>query len=307
MKLAVEERDRIFKSLNSEQKQYLDEMLFRGRRTVFANVLAREKGAMIPADAPYEVVEHLLDDWIYVGFHDAGIVTPELRCECGRPLRYQHIVEHKQTGEFKKFGITHLKEHMNLDAKTVKAIIEGFDKIDYELDEILYKIDSSWSLDDERVQPLSGIVIPHDIQRHFDLGLPLLQTQINKLQRLANTTLLQAQARNPKYVRPAQHVTVSFQPQFIFEDEPSSDKSANVLLSSDLHSVVLEYLQQNIYSARVICEKLLLRDGVSDGRYITGKPHIYVSVCFYLDDLVQKGKCLLIQSSYEDRYYQYNN
>src|SRR5690606_38329897 len=119
MVLTVEEREELLAKLNEAQRTFLTETMVRGRRTVFANALARAKGHHIPDDAEPEQIEVLLDDWIYTGYIDAGHVSPELRCECGRPLRYQHQVKHKRTGEMKKFGIEHLKEHLGIDAQVV--------------------------------------------------------------------------------------------------------------------------------------------------------------------------------------------
>src|SRR5690606_6990747 len=125
--------------------------------------------------ASFEDIEYLLEEWIYVGFIDAGHVTHEYRCECGRPLRYQHIVEHKKTGQKRKFGIQHLEDHMQMDAKTVQEIVQGFEKIDFELDEIIVKLQNGWDLESEQLPKVPDhLALPHDIQEHFRLRLPLL-------------------------------------------------------------------------------------------------------------------------------------
>ncbi|WP_336788442.1 hypothetical protein [Paenibacillus sp. MMO-177] len=56
MILSVEERDQILAQLNEEQRQYLADFLVRGHRTIFANVMAKEKGFHIPEDSdPAEI------------------------------------------------------------------------------------------------------------------------------------------------------------------------------------------------------------------------------------------------------------
>src|SRR5262245_1208657 len=120
--MTIEERDRILAAMNDEQRHFIHHTLERGRKTVFARLLAKRKSQFIPDDATYEEVEMFLDEWDYLGFTDNGEVSASAKCECGHPLRYQHHVFHRPTNTTRHFGITHLQMHTGIDAKTITAI-----------------------------------------------------------------------------------------------------------------------------------------------------------------------------------------
>jgi len=187
--LSVEERDAIFRTLSDEKRTFLEERMKRGRRTQFARQMAEQKGAVIPETASYEDIESLLSDWIYIGYIDAGHVSEEYKCECGRALRYQHTVQNKATAEVKRFGIDHLEMHTGIDAKTVQAILKGFQVIDYELSEILGKVKEGWKLSNVVRDIPADLELPPDIAEHIKLGLPLLERQTAKLKALVREHL----------------------------------------------------------------------------------------------------------------------
>lgn len=183
--LPVEERDRILAALTEEQRLFVRDSMVRGRKTLFARVMAAQKGAHIPEDATFEQIELLVDDWIYLRYEDAGEVSDALKCDCGRSLRYAHTVQNLKTGKTHTFGITHLELHTGIDAKIVAQIKSGFDAIDFELNEILFKVANGWDLHrslGERIP--ESLELPAEIGRHLELGLPLLDRQVNRLRRL---------------------------------------------------------------------------------------------------------------------------
>ncbi|WP_127530470.1 DUF3895 domain-containing protein [Paenibacillus kobensis] len=306
MILEVEVRDELVSRLNESQRQYLTEVMVRGRRTAFANAMARQKGYHIPEDTDVTQIEQMLDDWIYTGYIDAGKVSPDLRCECGRPLRYQHQVEHKATGERKYFGIEHLKEHLSIDAAVVSAIKKGFDAVDYELDELLVKMNGSWSVDPELLllKPL-----PDDVLMHRTLDLPLLDKQVQRLRQMraaaiaANRPQPAAQER-----KPAAKAEIVAEPFDLFDWQEETESKAEgegpepptFELDYTYHGKVKAYLTGGIQSARVICELLIEEHGASNRRFLTGKPKLYMGVCMFIESL--DGFKLLAISA-EDRNY----
>ncbi|PWV95205.1 uncharacterized protein DUF3895 [Paenibacillus cellulosilyticus] len=309
MILDIGVRDELLSRLNEEQQQYLTEVLSRGRRTVFANEMARQKGYSIPEGIDVEQIELLLDEWIYTGYIDAGQVSPDLRCECGRPLRYQHQVQHKTTGERKFFGIDHLKEHLTIDASVVSAIKKGFDAIDYELDELLVKLSNDWAADPELLQVAQ---LPDDVVDHMNLKLPLLDKQVKKLRAIRAAELTAAWRRNE---RQAGLPEPAFKPEkttvveksesydlFAWQEEAEEPEAEPPLIELDyaLQSRVRTYLRNGVGSARVICEMLIEEHQASDRRFLTGKPKLYPSVCVYIESL----DAVKIESiSPEDRSY----
>lgn len=315
MNLSVEERDAALALIDPVQRQYLTEIMTRSRRTHFANVLARQKGAVVQSGASFEEIESLLDEWIYVGYIDAGEVTPNLRCECGRPLRYQHIVEHKKDGKVSKFGILHLQEHLQIDAKVVQEIVNGFDAIDLELDEILGKYRMNWNNDDHLPPEARFIPLPKDLQQHLDLNVPLLNRQIQKIRQLYNQTLFRPAIRKtePSVSAPVVSTAVDYEEYDLlsWQSEPgpkrarASPSGRSGAIGETIRLAVLDYLQQGLGSARIICERLIADESLLDERFSTGKPHIYVPVCQLIDEYVNMGYCELLESDQTDRKYRW--
>ncbi len=340
MILTVMEREQYLDELPDEQRSYLTEQLARGKRTAFANAMAEAKGHYVPDDAEPEMIEMLLDDWIYSGYTDAGVVSPELRCECGRALRYQHRVTHKKSGEVRHFGIDHLKEHLGIDAAVVSAIKKGFDAIDYELDELLIKLRSRWQPDTDWS---ASEHLTADMRAQLDLGLPLLDRQIRRLLDRKRRAQAQAHAR-PKAAPPA--VPLSAPPSIEVpaetmppQEEPPVDlfdwaermsghaapsapaapaspapRAASAVsgsisredkvsdrLPARLRDAVIGYCESDVRSARVICELLIRDHGASDSRFSTGKPHLYVAVCRAIEAAFPHAK--VEPHEHEDRYY----
>ncbi|CAM4209265.1 hypothetical protein L1N85_14170 [Paenibacillus alkaliterrae] len=180
--LTMEQRDQLMGQLSEEQRHFIHHELVRGRRTLFARQLARKKCQFIPEDAAFEDIESFIEEWDYIGFTDSGEVSPHTKCECGRSLRYQHQVMHLPTNTMRYFGIDHLQLHTGIDAKAISSILKGFDVLDGEMNEMLYKYREGWELGQHVFLPLpAGLEMPQDIQDHMDAGLPLLDRQLARL------------------------------------------------------------------------------------------------------------------------------
>lgn len=303
--LTQQKRDELFQSLTEDQKSYLHNRLRRGKRTIFAISMAKKKGHHIPEGIDEREIETLLEDWILIDFIDAGFVTSALKCECGRSLRYQYIVENKKTKERLKFGRDHFEMHTGIDAAIVKEILKGFDAIDLELDEILIKITENWDLK-KIIQIPEDFQIPLDIQEHLELELPLLYKQLNRLR-----SLIERHEMKPKKIS-----TIKNENTHTYK-EPHTYSYSNATQQDDLFKNIYVghvnceykefidiYLQQEIRSARIMCELLIKNNNAKKKRYLSGKPHIYVDVCIYLESLVSNGYCRLISKNKNDRIYQ---
>ncbi len=302
------ERDIIFNGLSDEQQEYLRTFLKRGKQASFSSVLARLKGGESEDDA-----EHISTQWILIDYIDAGEVSHDYLCECGRPLRYQYVVKNLVTDKILKFGKNHFEEHTGLSSEIVSAVIKGMHKIDKELDEILSKISSEWSLIaslDVDFIP-DDLVVPSDIQEHFDLGLPLLDRQIVRLKeeiRVHNSSMKKNQfeldnvdlleVEEEQFSLFDEEIDDNSQVQS-YRVEPVSDDK-NVLyrcLSFVEQEFILTFIEKfNSISTRQLCEFMIKEIASSDKRYATGKPHIYVYVCSYLDFLVSKGKLNYVEN-----------
>lgn len=290
--LKKEERDSIFFNLTQVQQDFLNHILRRGKRTVFANVLAREEGKRVTEDMTIDEIEALLSDWMLIDVIDAGpeymTIDEPLTCECGRTIRYQYVVKHMKSGEQRYFGITHFEEHMQIPAQAVRDLIKGFQKIDYELDELLSKYRDGWKL---------GIVIPEDfevptdIKAHLDVSLPLLDRQINRLQERIHAFLYTATKVDEftHYRKP--------------NSRPVFRTTSGCQLDEKIKSAIANYLHHGVQSALEISEMLIKHNGVPNERMVSGRPLIYSAVCLYID---QELKCTLLHGDFKDRHYSYN-
>ena len=320
--LTSTQRDELFSDLTNEQQTYVMNFLKRGKKTAFANVIARSKGRMIPSGATDEEIRMLLDDWILEDYIDAGFVSDDLKCECGRSLRYQYVVRHAKTGETRRFGINHFEEHTGLPASIVREVVKGFMEIDYELDELLLKRQNGYPTYDIP----EGLNLPQDIEQPLSLNLPLLDLQEKRLnslirsyreekealQRGSNTV---EQVVNPKSnqeePKPEEELQGAF--DLFAEDvqeplqEKTSEKPKETYFVGDLSFTTQEevdsYIQQGMESALMICELLIKEGKVQDKRYSTKKPKIYYAVCTYLDSFVASGSMSVEPIGREDRIY----
>lgn len=309
--LQQSDRDKILEKFSDEQKIFLKEHVKRGKRTEFANQMAKEKGVVLSEHASDEEIEMLLDEWVLIDYIDNGYVSDEIQCECGRPLRYQYIVKHKKTNEIRKFGINHFEEHTGIPANIVKGIRKGFEKIDYELDDLLIKIKNKWELNEVITYIPNELQLPEDIQKHIDLNLPLLDRQVIRLRKIINEFMNQQPT-----VKQVENVYVDnqsynkHQATFDLFSNSIETNHENVMKKQESSSwdrdsipiefekYIKEYLMAGIKSARIMCEMLIKNHSAPKERFLTGKPKIYLAVFIYLDSLVEEN---LLEIKKEDR------
>jgi hypothetical protein len=178
-----EELDNAYLSLSDEQKRVLDEHVKRGRKTRWLNAWAEKKGNVLTdeqLDNPDETM-HALLDWILLDYEERLSVDPNLRCECGRALKRRYTVLHKGTGKTYKLGEIHFTQHTGLDPEIVRLIRKGLAKIDLERDEILSKVIEGWELP---IKLPRLFKIPIDISALLNVSLPLLDRQVQRLQKM---------------------------------------------------------------------------------------------------------------------------
>ncbi|PEF36454.1 DUF3895 domain-containing protein [Bacillus wiedmannii] len=305
-------RSNIFDALTEKQKDFLQQHVKRGKKTVFANVMALEKGIVLPEHATDTEIQTILDEWVLIEYIDNGERNVDTPCECGRPLRYQYIVQHQTTKETRRFGITHFAEHTGLPAHIVKQIKDGFAAIDYERDELLVKLQNHWCLDDELSHFPNGFILPTDLKQQLDAGIPLLDTQFKRLRK--ERSLFWQELHTPlRQTEPIQNIGMASDSNgqgvldLFQEIDYSIEQQENI--SYDLtyeHQKTIEYyLQNGVTSAWVLCELLVKEHNAPKDRYTTRKPKMYVPVCMYLDELVKQGAIRLVGKEGKlDRMYQ---
>ena len=314
--LDVKDRDELLTKLSTGQKEFIELYVKRGKKTAFANVMARDKGMVLPESATVEEIEMLMDDWILDDYIDNGFRNPETPCECGIPLRYQYIVRHRSTNQIRRFGIRHFEEHTGLSASLIAAIKKGFTQIDYECDELLTKIADGWSILDHVPSIPSNIKVAKDIQQHLDANVPLLERQLSRLIRDIRLYQERDERQYGSSFKPAK-MNVTYEAVEKHETQESLDLFEETIQEVPIPNQVTKtgdspffhaingYLDEGVTSARVICELLIKHNGAEKKRYLTGKPRIYGEVCLYLEQLVHDDKITLVEvNGKEDRIYQ---
>lgn len=304
--LTQTERDNLTQQLTDQQNNFISNLLKRGRRTIFANVLAKEKASSSDEDSIVEVASQ----WELLDYIDAGPnwnVHPAYFCKCGRPLRYQYIVKNKETAEVKKFGITHFEMHVGIPSHLVKEIVKGFETIDFERDEILIKIANDWSLEDEGIRNIpSEIEIPSDIKQHFDYDIPLLERQVNRLNRLISEHHRHLEKQRLDQERIEREELNRRKMEAYKNSKVSMSWSRDGKQSLEVGVLIyLENLEHPDFLASEVCEELVVYFGASNARYSSGTLKIFPEVCIILESLVKQGKLTFIgKKNGTDRIYQ---
>ena len=307
-----QQRETRLNSLTEDQRLYLMEKLKRGKRTVFSNELAKGKGTYLGSD---QDLEQEIQQWEFVDLLDGGEGNRPYRCECGMSLRYQYIVKNTRTAEIKKFGRNHFEFHTGIPASIVKDIIKGFELIDYELDEILYKLENGWDRSIIRKLIDYKIEIPVEIYEQLQLKLPLLDKQINRLTKLVRE--VEDELHRQEYLKlerlkeEQKNRNISKQStkpvSTIKRSQPKKLAKKPMLSSSlglDAHRLIIQLLENNgTISVLEICEELDSLEHSFKGYFSTGKPLVFPQVAMLLDQLVQQGICRLEESNLDDRWY----
>lgn len=310
-----QQRDARLHTLTKDQRLYLIEKLKRGKRTVFSNELAKGKGTYLGSD---QDLEREIEQWEFIDLLDGGEGNRPYRCECGMSLRYQYIVKNTRTGEIKKFGKNHFEFHTGIPAAIVKDIIKGFELIDYELDEILYKLENGWDRSIIKKIIDYKIEIPVEIYEQLQLRLPLLDKQMKRLSKLIREKeeelhkqeyqkelerLKAEQSKRDRSVsrhamKPVSTITRS-QPKKLAKKPVLSST-----LGADAHRLIIQLLETHgTISVLEICEELDAIEHNYKGFFSTGKPLAFPHVAMFLDQLVQQEICRLEKSNLDDRWY----
>ncbi len=183
-RLSIEEREKTLSLLITEQREFLENELKRGRRTIFENAMRDEKiSAIKSVDTALEEDEKDVLDWMITDFIDFGLGNLDGQCACGRKLRYQFTVEHQKTGKTIQYGKDHLSTFLNIDVRDIDGVINELDKFDQELDELLWKINENEYGYEHYEKLPDKTVVSKSILKHIEVNVPLLDRQIQRLKR----------------------------------------------------------------------------------------------------------------------------
>ncbi|MGE8203864.1 hypothetical protein ACQKP0_04805 [Heyndrickxia sp. NPDC080065] len=302
-----QQRNKLLSSLEENPRKFLLEKMKRGKRTVFSNELAKGKGTFSGSD---QELEKEIQQWEFIDLLDGGQGNRPYCCECGMSLRYQYIVKNLETGEIKKFGKNHFEFHTGIPSNIVKDIIKGFERIDYELDEILFKVENGWDSTIVTKAIALKIDIPEDIQEHILLALPLLDRQMSRLHRLVREKELEIMKKSRmenKREGKSVHDSLSAPKIKVARVEPkklSIKPRIRSPLGEEIHDFIIRLLENSgTISVLEICQELNTVQHDFRGYFSTGKPKVFPYVSMVKDQLKEQGVCKVEKADLDDRWY----
>src|SRR5690625_28421 len=309
--LSQSERDEIFETLTEGQKRFVTEKLKRGRKTLFANVLAKSKaGHLVDVEA-----NDFASKWEFIDYLDAGSgwrINSKLFCECGRKLRYQYIVRNSKTNEVMKFGINHFEEHTGIPSELAREIVKGIERIDYEMDEVLIKIRNNWTIQSEGIDHIpSTVIIPKDITEHLEYDIPLLKRQLIRLKEQIRISLeIQEQKRLAALMVERDRIARKQKADFAEKRRQIRRKfnvDKSIELQEDYQLGIIVFLQELTvfqFWASEVCADLVTNHSAPKDTYSSGTYKIFPNVCKFLESLTEKGLLKFVEKqSNMDRMY----
>ncbi|ART75170.1 hypothetical protein B4U37_03535 [Sutcliffiella horikoshii] len=331
--LTQSERDSLLDTLSENQKEFIVHFMKRGKRTQFSNLIAKWKAE----SKSEEGTEDTASNWELIDYIDAGPdwSAAGLQCECGRKLRRQYIVSNKITGVTHKFGRDHFQDHTNISPELAKSIIKGFDKIDFEMDEILIKILDGWSLENEWLPSIpDNMVFPKDIAEHLENDIPLLERQVNRLRDEIRKHLKEREDneqakrfREQKRLKAIKRVPIENILSEVTQENPyehsEKGQAEQPIPNRNMKSVdfnkmrlslpkehqdavrnIINKWPSNDISTLAICWELINNYGANSEMYATNKkPKIYMDVQLMMNRLVEEGVLQLTSKSLDNCLY----
>lgn len=85
----------------------------------------------------------LATNWEFIAlkvdpYYMQGNKSHNLKCDCGRSLKYQYIIQSVKTGKRLKLGISHFKDHLNITDELANEIKRNISKVDLAINELLW-------------------------------------------------------------------------------------------------------------------------------------------------------------------------
>ncbi|MFJ7914098.1 MULTISPECIES: hypothetical protein [unclassified Lysinibacillus] len=90
-------------------------------------------------------------------------------------------IEHQITHNKIQYGKDHLSAFLNIEVNEIDAVINELYKIDYELDELLWKTENNEYYYEYYERLPDKTVVSESIIKHIEMNVPFLDRQINRL------------------------------------------------------------------------------------------------------------------------------
>jgi len=300
--LTKEERESLYPYATKEQLDFLMNQVKRGFRTKFFNLMAEKKVTLVRSqDITLEEIEKDANSWMLENYIDYGKGNYLGRCACNRKLRRVFTVKHEITGKTIDYGEEHFMQFLGIDKTLLRDLIKDFSIIDLELDELLIKIKENrygYELVETKFQ---GIELPEDIEAHIHANVPLLDRQIERL----NRKLLQME-REWKKAKDAVSLKVFNEENQLLEQMKAAKRKVETIVeevrrtlppNATKEMIAHQLIFHGITSTVEICHILIDYFG-QDGTLSAGvhkRPRILPSVLQYLLEQAEKGNTLLVE------------
>ncbi len=182
--LTKEDRAAYSAELNDAQSAFLQNNIFHAAQSLFLN-------------------QDFADghQWRLIALnHDPA---QQLRCECGRKLKNQYVIEDAATHETHKLGSTHFAMHMGIPDKLASQVARHVHRFNVGLDEILYKHHHNDFPDDGFARYIQRRATrrSEQIQAFLDLGLPPYDSWLAEFQDDYNAEIYAAKAEKERAER----------------------------------------------------------------------------------------------------------
>lgn len=247
-----------------------------------------------------------IGEWDITDFKDAGPdwrETSNLKCDCGRLLRYQYTVMNRINSQQHRFGITHLKAETGFSDSAINAINRYLNHAEREIEEVEQRLADNWTLN---VKIPETLVLPEELQQLIDEGVPLSRKEEAWLAELLREAQLKEWKKQRSVSKDNSHLNrqpVGISKEEVYRQYEAQRTGLFDLLNNE-RRFVDELLENGVGSAMVIAEELHKHVNYP-GRYSTGRSRLYPLCVFYLEHLVAKGKAALVQNlDIEDRIYE---
>ena len=309
--LSQNERNELLALVTDEQKEYLINNVKRGRRTIFGNIMAEEKVQAIKSvDIDLQDDERKIEDWDIVDYMDFGPGNRLGKCACGMTLRYEFTVQHKQTNKTIKYGKYHLSAFLDLPIKDIDAEMDKLRRIDYELDELLNKIkdvDYGYEILEEIPEKIE---LPKDIMEHIEHHIPLLDSQIRKIESVLR------EAEKLEIAKRLEKAKAILRKHFEKEQKEKKERDQKILesitqlidpstatIAEIAYSLVLSGVSSATQISHIIRDNFNVDKRISMG--ILQRPYIYFDVINALKNEAENGTLYfdIEGSSMKDCYF----
>lgn len=214
------ERKALFEKLTGPQQALVNQQRKYEVRSLFL-----QKQYLQTSD--WEFVALNIDDEFERGVHS------QLKCACGRPLKYQFVIESKLKQQEIRLGIQHFKDHLGISQQVAEEIKKGVAHVDLALDELLWLTEK-------------GIPFPDDLWQRYVFAYyrnNTLRRPLSLNQRLGERVVRFREAKMPLFIGDYLSVVTEINQ---VDREVFDRQEKNFLADKKVFEAYLEDFQQDI-------------------------------------------------------------